>query len=673
MLAVICRALDPAAAWHACQIASCGQISAVHDIIGSHTRSVSEFVAAWSDRLRAPRSSEFLQVRVQPSDFSMLYREDTDIDVASIYSSAAETVPRAKVVNYTEVYAELVARLRELNSLAGVAEWLRWDALTFMPPGAAPARSDQESTLMGIIHEKSIDKDLGSILQILNDAPDGKLSEFQRAMVKSEHKKYAMGVDIPKEVAQNLAEVKANAYVAWQEYNRTGNYPQFASLLQDMIDVSKETASHIDPTSKPYDVLLQIFEAGMTGDRLEEIFNEVYSGLVALGQALETSPHWPDASWLNGTYDTDLQAEICRNISRDMGFDADRGRLDVVNVNPFTTTYDSRDVRMTTCFSRFDITSGLINTMHETGHALYEQGRNVSPEWLGLPISRALSTGVHESQSLLWERHVSRGKPFQRYLLPKLKEAFPETFEGKTPHDLYEARNHWETEEIPFVLRMLIMYKLEKGLIEGSVKAIDIPNVWDKYHDDLRRELGMHEDRGKQWTWEPSIVPMTWCLGAFGYLPTYALGTMYACQMFECAKSKIPDLDESIARGDFTKLREFLNTHVHSLGSLPDSADELLERMTGSKLNPTLYLAHLILKYSEIYLPHEIAPDGDHLHNENYAKQNDVVKGPFDYSLAIEASEKDGEWERAVSLFDEMRNAGFGLDVINSNVDMLAR
>jgi len=420
--------------------------------------------------------------------------------------------------------------------------------------------------------------------------------------VEVEHARHNASIAVPKEAVQRLAEVKAYAPIAWEEYNRTNNFTQFAEHFQELIDLSRATALTIDNKTSPYDVLLQHYEKGMSSERLQMIFDNISQGLILLGAELERSPYWPDASWLNGVYDSEKQAKICRSIAEDMGFDTKRGRLDVVLQNPFTIGLDPNDVRMTTWYNERDITVGLTNTFHETGHSLYEQGRNTGPEWRGLPVSSALSTGMHESQSFLWERMICRSKPFQKYLLPKLLKEFPEVFTNRTWEELYVARNHWETEEIPFILRTMIFFSIEKDLIEGKMRAAEVPEIWDAMHEKMRKQLDMEPNRVALHKWCPLSFPMPWMLGAFGYLPTYALGAMYASQFMEYAHTKIPDLDAQIEKGNFTEVKRLLNRDIHSMGSLPATSEDLLQHVTGSKLEPNAYLFFLIQKYGEIYL-----------------------------------------------------------------------
>jgi carboxypeptidase Taq len=504
-------------------------------------------------------------------------------------------------VDYTDMYQKCAERLREINALEGIQGQISWDEMTFMPPGAAATRGAQKSSLAGVVHEKRTTKELGDMLAILNDAPQGALSEVQKAVVRDEHKEFVKNIALPKDLVTRMAKLSSDANTAWVEARKASDFSMFAPFLQQWVDLNIEKAKYLDPTRKVYDVLLDDYEKGMTSARLDEIFDEVRTGLVPLIAELKKSDKGPDASWLQGEFDTDTQADMCREICLDLGFDVDRGRLDV-SVHPFTGGSHPTDVRMTTRFKPDDITEGLTGAIHETGHAIYEQGRNLSPEWKDLAVSKALSMGVHESQSLLWERMVGLCPDFQNYLLPKMQKYFPGKFDGKTPEDLYLGINkvkersaiRVESDEVTYTLHIILRYEIEKGLIDGSIKVEDVPAIWNQK---MKEYLDVDVENDA----EGCLQDVHWSMGALGYFPTYSLGAMNACQIFRFAQSRIPDLKSKIKAGDFDELRELLNEDVHKLGSLPTSGDELMEKVTGAKLNPQVFLEHLRSKYSRIY------------------------------------------------------------------------
>lgn len=272
-------------------------------------------------------------------------------------------------------------------------------------------------------------------------------------------------------------------------------------------------------------------------------------------------------------------------------------------MHPFTGGSHPTDVRMTTRFKEHDVTEGLTGAIHETGHAMYEQGRNQDSAWKDLPVSNAMSMGIHESQSLLWERMVALGKPFQHYLLPKLREAFPDKFtESITPDALYVAQNtirepsliRVESDEVTYTMHVILRYEIERSLMEQTIAVSDVPKIWNEKMQSYLGCLPPDDSKG-------CLQDIHWAGGAMGYFPTYTLGAMYATQIYETAKEKIPGLEESLTKGDFAPLRLWLNENIHRLGSLPASGDELMQIVTGKPLDPQIYLRYLREKYTEIY------------------------------------------------------------------------
>jgi carboxypeptidase Taq len=439
------------------------------------------------------------------------------------------------------------------------------------------------------------------MLAELKTAGSSELTQVQAAVVRDAHKEYIRSSAIPKDLAQRMAMLETTAYEAWVDARKNADFSKFSASLQEWVDVNRERAAFIDPAAPAYDVLLDIYEKGMLTSRLDEVFTEARNGLVPLIAELKSKGTAPDAAWLNREYDLDTQAKLCRQIAIDLGFDMEKGRLDV-SVHPFTGGSHPTDVRMTTRFKKDDITEGITGAIHETGHAMYEQGRNLEPEWKDLPVSAAMSMGVHESQSLLWERMVGLSKPFQSYLLPKLREFFPDFPAGATTQSLYEAQNtirepsliRVEADELTYTLHVILRYEIERGLIDGSIRVADVPAIWNAKMQEYLGATPPNDASG-------CLQDIHWAGGAMGYFPTYTLGAMYAAQIYETARAAIPNLEESLSKGEFAPLRLWLNEKIHRVGSLYASGDELMVAVTGKPLDPQVYLRYLRSKYAEIY------------------------------------------------------------------------
>ncbi|KAL4428286.1 hypothetical protein ABPG75_002375 [Micractinium tetrahymenae] len=494
--------------------------------------------------------------------------------------AAAAAAPAATSVKAD--YEALCKKLKEVSALSGISGLLGWDEMTMLPAGATESRAAQKAALAGVLHEKQTEAELGELLRRLQAANlEGELDAFELANVREAARDYKKLTAISKDLAQREAELESRGYQAWVKARQESDFSAFAPVLQEWVNLRQEKAALVDPSVPVYDCLLDDYEKGMTAARLDEIFSQVKQGLVPLLAELRQRGQAPSDEWLKGEYDTKQQAELCNKIAVDLGFSLDHGRLDV-SVHPFTGGTHPTDVRMTTRFKKEDLTEGITGAIHEMGHSLYEQGRNL--EYDGLPVNSALGMGVHESQSLLWERMVGLSRPFAAYLLPLMRQYFPQLPADKTPDDLYAALNivkhpsmiRVESDEVTYPLHIILRYELEKALIEGKIAMEDLPALWN---EKMKSYLG--------------------CL--FGYFPTYSLGAMYACQIFQAAQRELPGLDEDIASGSFGRLKGWLNEKVHKVGSLHTSGDELMKAVTGAPLDPQIFLDYLKHKYTELY------------------------------------------------------------------------
>lgn len=369
----------------------------------------------------------------------------------------------------------------------------------------------------------------------------------------------------------------------------------------------RERCALVWPELPAYDAALSDYERGLTKERLDEIFppirdavsalvSEVYAaaeekgGPVALGAR---------ASVLAGEFDADKQAALSKEVALAMGFDEKFGRLDV-SAHPFTGGAGPQDTRMTTRYKSEDLSEGLTGTIHETGHALYEQGRNA--KYTGQPVSAAHSMGIHESQSLLWERMVALSPQFSEFLLPKLAASFGSHFDGVTPEQLHASFNlvkrpsliRVEADELTYPLHVILLYELECGLMDGSIEVDDLPKLWNEKMEAMLGCVPESDSKGV-------LQDVHWSAGAIGYFPTYLLGAAYACQIFDYARSQLPGLEEELVKGEFSRLREWLRTNVHELGSKFDTADELLIAVTGEPLKPDAFIGYLTTKYRALY------------------------------------------------------------------------
>jgi len=500
------------------------------------------------------------------------------------------------------VYSKVTAHLREITALEGINGLIGWDEMVMQPEGASSAKAKQKSALAGVLFDKRTSSEYGENLAQLQKMRD-ELDDVQQAVLDISIKKYRKMTCIPKSMATRIAELETEGYQAWIQSREASDFNVFAPKLKEWVDLSIEKAKLIDSVAPTYDTLLDEFEKGMTGARIDEIFAEVRKGLVPLIKEIKEKGTPPDISFLqNKEFDVKKQAAMVESIALDLGFDLKKGRLDV-SVHPFTGGSHPSDVRMTTRFKKDDITEGLTGAIHETGHSLYEQGRNSSPEWIDLPVSEALSMGAHESQSLLWERMIALSRPFQDYLLPKLQMSFPDEFSHNiTADQLYGAINvvkfpsliRVEADEVTYTMHVILRYEIERALIEGTLKVEDVNKMWNEKMEEYLFTKPDSDLRG-------SVQDLHWSQGAIGYFPTYSLGAMAAVQIYEAANKDIPSLEDQISRGEFSPLKTWLNENIHSKGSLFPNLDELLVKSTGKPLDPQVFISYLRDKYSKLY------------------------------------------------------------------------
>lgn len=486
---------------------------------------------------------------------------------------------------------------------------LDWDEQTMMPAGSASARGAQKAALAACVHDKQTEPALGAALDAVEAAlaaADGggdgaSLNAYERAVLRDSRRSYDLTRRTSRELAGRMAALQAEAHAAWVAARKANDWAAFAPMLERLVATAKEAAVTSRPAlaDRPYDACLDTFERGMTAARVAEVFDALKPRVKALLDevAAGTPPDVP--AYLDGgpEWEVGRQAALSKAVATAMGFDFGKGRLDVA-VHPFTGGPGPTDVRITTRYSTENPWEGVSGTVHEVGHALYEQGRNAAYE--DLPVSQPLSMGVHESQSLLWEFCVGQSQAFHTFLTPLMHEHFPHTADV-TPEMLHAARNRVapglirvDADCLSYPGHIFVRFDIESGLMDGSLAVADVPRVWAEK---------MREYVGVELTDDASgcLQDVHWSGLAFGYFPSYTIGAMMAVQLLGAARADLPDLDGMVERGEFQPLREWLREKVHSVGSLYASPDELLVAVTGRPLDVDGYVAFLRAKYAPVY------------------------------------------------------------------------
>lgn len=492
-------------------------------------------------------------------------------------------------------YTKLMDRVRDIARLGAVGQLLDWDQETYMPVNGVKARAEQVGLIAGIAHERLVADETRALLASAAADVEGYAG---LANLRETGRTLARAVAIPTDLIRRIAVTTSLAKDAWSKARAAGDFPSFVPLLSEVIELKKQVAQLVGYETEPYDALMDEYEPGARAADIEPLFADLRAATVELLDRIKAAPHKPDASILSRSFPCERQARLSRRMAESLGFDFQSGRLDVT-VHPFCTSIGGAgDVRITTRYDEHFLPSGLFGTLHETGHALYEQG--LLPEHASTPMGEAVSLGIHESQSRLWENMVGRSRPFWRCHFDALKDLFHESLADVSADAFYRAINNVspslirvEADELTYNLHIVLRFEIERALISGQIGASDLPDVWNEKMASL---LGVTPPDDRQ----GCLQDIHWSMGALGYFPTYALGNLYAAQFFEQIRKDIPDLDERTAANDHQPLLSWLRTNIHAHGQRFPAA-ELVERVTGKPLSIQPFVEYVTDKYTEVY------------------------------------------------------------------------
>ncbi|TAJ98983.1 MAG: carboxypeptidase M32 [Candidatus Manganitrophaceae bacterium] len=498
----------------------------------------------------------------------------------------------------------LIEYLQEIQHLSSAISVLHWDQETYMPPGAGRARAEQLSTLGGMAHERSVGPEMERLLSQWVDLKSGQVNgeergwdEPSRALLREVWRDYHKATKLPTEFVRRYGKEASISQQVWVEARKKSDFSQFAPHLKTMVALKKEEIGYIGYKDSPYDALLDDYEPGMTVAQLVPLFEALKAELVPLLEKIVQSPVQPKTDFLHRSYAPEKQLAFGQKVLEAMGFDFNNGRQDL-SAHPFTTSFHTTDVRITTRVDERDLLSSLFSSIHEGGHALYDQGLN--PDLYGTPLGDARSLGVHESQSRLWENGIGRSKPFWGYFYPILQKTFPEGLKGVDPESFYAAVNlvrpsliRVEADELTYNLHIMVRFEIERALIEANLPVDALPSLWN---EKMHQYLGIVPDSDAHGV----LQDVHWSGGAIGYFPTYTLGNLYAVQFLNQAKKEIPGLEGEIAKGDLLPLKKWLNEKIHRWGKQYPT-DVLVRRVTGEPLNPAYFVRYLKEKFTPLY------------------------------------------------------------------------
>lgn len=493
-------------------------------------------------------------------------------------------------------------RLAPLHDLSSAAAVLEWDQETYLPPAAHDARAEQVATLRRLAHAHLVAAETEAaliaaevLLPHFADQTDDE-SIFAAGLIRATRRDFDHARRLSEDFVARRARAVGRAKEAWRTARENDDFAAFAPHLARIVELNRELAGLLGYREHPYDALLDQFEPGATTAGVQQLFGALRERLVPIVQTLAQREQ-PGDEAARGSFPHSAQWAFGLDVLRAVGFDLERGRQDV-SAHPFTTTFDRTDVRLTTRVDEGFFPTAFFSTLHEAGHGLYEQG--VDPMTARTPLAEGTSLGMHESQSRLWENQVARSRPFWTYWWPRAQQAFPDALGGRSLDAFHAALTHVapspirvEADEVTYNLHIMLRMELEVGLIEGSVEVDELPERWN---DAMERYLGLRPASDAQGV----LQDVHWSLGAIGYFPTYALGTLMSAQLFDaCDRALAPthgSLHEQFARGQFAPLLEWMRAHVHRWGRAK-SADQILRDATGSGLSAEPWLAYIARTY----------------------------------------------------------------------------
>ncbi len=493
---------------------------------------------------------------------------------------------------------ELKNRLAEIDDLASAGEVLVWDQNTYLPPGGGAARGRQLATLNRLAHEKFIDPAMGRLLDDLRPyAASRPYDSDEASLIRVTRREFERKIKVPPAFVAEFSEQRAATYHAWVEAKAANDFPAVRPDLEKMVDLSRRYAEFFTPPGHIADPLIDRLDDGLKAATLRPLFAELREQLAPLVKAITAQPP-ADDSCVFKHFPPAQQLAFAETVVRRLGYDFNRGRQDLTP-HPFTIRLAAGDVRITTHVKEHDLRDALFSSIHEAGHAMYEQG--IRPELEGTPLAKGASAGVHESQSRLWENMVGRSRDFWEFFYPQLQAAFPDQFSQITLETFYRAINKVErslvrtdADEVTYNLHIMLRFDFELRLLEGALAVRDLPDAW---RERLTADLGLTPKTDA----EGVLQDVHWFSDFVGGMfQGYTLGNILGAQFYAAALQSHPEIPEQIRRGEFGALRGWLTEHIYQHGA-KFTADELAQRVTGGPLSLAPYVRYLKQKYGELY------------------------------------------------------------------------
>jgi carboxypeptidase Taq len=494
------------------------------------------------------------------------------------------------------IYDQLADHCRETALWNSVEALLGWDERTMMPSAGGQYRAEQVTLLAGMLHRRRTDPKLGEWLAALSEAKLDTHSD-RGATVRELKRQYDRRVKLPQALVEELARTSVLGQQAWVAARSANDFASFRPLLEKTFKLKREQADAIGYDECRYDALLDDYEPQALTSQVSKALAGLREQLVPLVAEIAASGRRPKVEIIERRYPVAAQEQFARDVAARLGFDFKRGRLDVT-AHPFCSSVGPHDCRITTRYDERHFPGAFFGVLHEAGHGIYDQG--LRADWYGLPPGEAVSLGIHESQSRLWENLVGRSRAFWQHFYSDAQRRFPESLADVPGDDFYWAINdvrpsliRVEADEATYNLHILIRFELEQALVNDELRAVDLPDAWNEKYGHY---LGITSPSDS----EGVLQDIHWSAGLIGYFPTYSLGNLYAAQFFQQADHELGGLAQQFAAGKFEPLREWLHDKIHRHGQCY-SAAELVQRVTGQPLSHGPLMDHLRGKFGPLY------------------------------------------------------------------------
>lgn len=495
----------------------------------------------------------------------------------------------------------LLEKSKHITYLDGIQALLEWDQEVLMPINASSGRAKQMSIIAKEAHENVINPKNGELITDLKNEISNNPQNFtdaDKGLVRVFERHYEKATKLPTEFVTELTEHTSKSLESWRKARNEQDFSIFQPDLEKTFELHRQKADYYGYENSRYDALLDIFEPGLTSQKVTEIFEPLKQFTIAFLERIQNSETSISNEILQRDFNTAKQFEFCKELAEGIGYNFDSGRLDL-STHPFTTEFGtSNDVRITTRCYLNELNTSLMGTIHEAGHGMYEQ--NISPTLDSTYLGGGVSLGMHESQSRMWENFVGRSKEFWVHWYPRLVTQFEDVINLNEEEFFVAALNkvqpsyiRVEADEVTYNLHIILRYELEKELIEGTLAVADLPEAWNSK---MTQYLGVTPRNDS----EGVLQDIHWASGGIGYFPTYTLGNLYAAQFWGVINKEIPDLKNKIMAGDTEVLLAWLMEKLHVHGSVYEP-NTLCNMITGEALNPKYLEKYLEGKFGSIY------------------------------------------------------------------------